>query len=175
MKFPKDAITQVTEPDSPVVRGCTESRALVKSAMSFRGPPSARCCRWYFFSSDKGTKRFIILWYWMSTWERRVKKNSWSCLSIRDEAHLLVYHAPFGVVWLTAGVEVDVFLIKLCVVHVRFPHDLDIKQSAECLESHPITASAGQKQDLPSWVLLSPAPCSCCGRRRPSAPSSSAS
>lgn len=31
--------THVAEPDLPVVSGCTESLALVKSAMSFRGPP----------------------------------------------------------------------------------------------------------------------------------------
>lgn len=45
----------------PVLRGCTESLALVKSAMSLRGPPLARCCRWCFLSSDRGRKRFIIL------------------------------------------------------------------------------------------------------------------
>lgn len=130
MKFRKYSITQVAEPDLPVVSGCTESLALVKSAMSFRGPPSARCCRWYFFSSDKGIKRFIILWYWTSTWERHTsKKNSSACSNVRHQPHLLVYHAPFGVVWFTAGVKVDVFLIKLCVVHIRFLHDLIIKQS----------------------------------------------
>lgn len=45
VKFREYAITWVAEPDLPVVSGCTESLALVKSAMSFRGPPSARCCR----------------------------------------------------------------------------------------------------------------------------------
>lgn len=67
----KYTITWVAEQDVPVVSGCTESLALTKSAVSFRGPPSARCCRWYLFSSDKGRKRFSILRYWTSTWERR--------------------------------------------------------------------------------------------------------
>lgn len=64
-----------------MVRGCTESLALVKSAMSFRGPPLVRCCRWYFFSSDRGRKRFVILWYWTSTWERR-RQDQPSCLIV---------------------------------------------------------------------------------------------
>lgn len=60
----------------PSVNGCTDSLALVKRAMSFRGPPLERCCRWYFFSSDKGIKRFSILWYCTSTWERRKRRPS---------------------------------------------------------------------------------------------------
>lgn len=82
MKFRKYTVTQVAEPDLPVVSGCTESLALVKSVMSFRGPPWTRCCRWYFFSSDKGIKRFIILWYWTSTWETHIKKNSAACSNV---------------------------------------------------------------------------------------------
>lgn len=60
--------TTVTGSYRPGVRGWTESRALVNRATSFRGPPLARCWRWCSFNSHRGTKRFIILWNWTSTW-----------------------------------------------------------------------------------------------------------
>lgn len=63
----------------PAVRGCTDSRALVNSAMFLRAPPRFTCCRWYFLSSERGIKRFIILWYWTSTWrgaKKRKKRKS---------------------------------------------------------------------------------------------------
>lgn len=44
----------------------------------------------------------------------------------------LVYHAPFGVVRFTGGVKMDVFLIELSVVHVRFLHDLEKENRADC-------------------------------------------
>lgn len=121
---------------SPAVRGCTESLALVKSAMAFRGPPLAWCCRWYFFSSDRGRKRFIILWYWTSTWEREENKISLNAglLLLLVIVLLLpewVYHAPFGVVRFTVGIEMDVFLVKLSVVHIRFLHNLVRRNTAK--------------------------------------------
>lgn len=62
----------------------------------------------------------------------RIKKPSSLCSNMRTLTCFLVYHAPFGVVRLAAGVKVDVFLIKLCVVHIRFLNDLDfIKQPTE--------------------------------------------
>lgn len=36
-----------------------------------------------------------------------------------------VYHAPLGVVGFTGGIEMDVFLVELSVVHVRFLHNLE--------------------------------------------------
>lgn len=35
-----------------------------------------------------------------------------------------VHHAPLGVVGFTGSIVVDVFLIELSVVHVRFLHNL---------------------------------------------------
>lgn len=50
-------------------------------------------------------------------------------LRVPDE---LVYHAPLGVVRFTGGVKMDVFLIELSVVHVRFLHDLEKENRADC-------------------------------------------
>lgn len=36
-----------------------------------------------------------------------------------------VHHAPLGVVGFTGGIEMDVFLVELSVVHVRFLHNLE--------------------------------------------------
>lgn len=164
-----------------MVRGCTESLAFVKSAMSFRGPPWSRCCRWYFFSSDRGRKRFIILWYWTSTWERGRERHKQNQHMLKyQELHSLipefVYHAPLGVVCFTAGIKMDIFLIKLSVVHVRLLHNLEKrKYSRTSRPGCSFTSSAGQESDLLAWVLLYLAPCSCCDKRTPTARLSSAS
>lgn len=72
----------------PAVRGCTESLALVNSAMSFRGPPWARCCWWYCLSSERGRNRFTVLWYWTSTWKRRRQTQPSGPSLIRYLSHL---------------------------------------------------------------------------------------
>lgn len=77
-------------PYLPAVRGCTDSRALVKSAIFFEAPPCFTCCRWYFLSSESGIKRFIILWYWTSTWRRAKAKKIRSCTCCASAAHQLL-------------------------------------------------------------------------------------
>lgn len=59
--------------------------------------------------------------------ESKSKINSCSytsavTLRVPDE---LVYHAPLGVVRFTGGIKMDILLIELSVVHVRFLHDLE--------------------------------------------------
>lgn len=128
----------------PLVRGWTESLALVKRDMSFRGPPLALCSRWYFFSSERGRKRFIILWYWTSTWqmenmkENQFNPHQWdSCLEplamnmkafncLYQLANSLYrYHAPFGVFWFAWCIIMDIFLVKLSVVHICLLYNLE--------------------------------------------------
>lgn len=50
-------------------------------------------------------------------------------LRVPDE---LVYHAPLGVVRFTGGIKMDVFLVELSVVHVRFLHDLEKENRSDC-------------------------------------------
>lgn len=76
----------------PAVRGCTDSRALVKSAIFFEAPPCFTCCRWYFLSSESGIKRFIILWYWTSTWRRaKSKKKKSEVVPAAHQLHISCY------------------------------------------------------------------------------------
>lgn len=69
-------LLSVTDLHVPLVRGWTDSLALVKRAMPFRDPPLALCCRWIFFNSDSGMKRFNILSNWTSTWQSNMKQAS---------------------------------------------------------------------------------------------------
>lgn len=51
----------------------------------------------------------------------------------------LIYHAPLGVVWLAACIIVNIFLVKLSVVHIGFLHnliqetELSVKPNQQCL------------------------------------------
>lgn len=161
--------------DLPVVRGCTESLALVKSAMSLRGPPLARCCRWYFFSSERGRKRFIILWYWTSTWERR-KQNQQSCLKINIQTFNPWMHLPCSTwgclvyCWHQSG---HLSCQTECGPHTPPSQSRQGKTAKHWGPNAGLFKSSEhyeqEKSGLLSLVLLCLAPCSCYGKRKPTA------
>lgn len=64
--------------------------------------------------------------------ESKSKINSCAYTSSTAIPDELVYHAPLGVVRFTGGIKMDVFLIELSVVHVRFLHDLEKENRADC-------------------------------------------
>lgn len=159
--------------NSPSVKGCTDSLALVKRAMSFRGPPLERCCRWYFFSSDSGIKRFSILWYCTSTWERR--KHQPSCFSVSNCTYeslnwLTMLH--LGLSGLLLGSKWTSFLSNwVWSTYASFTIWGGKKGEIE-LDISPVCTSVEIDKrvlGLLSWLLLHPVPCSCCGKRKPTA------
>lgn len=63
--------------------------------------------------------------------ESKSKINSCAYISAVT-LRVRVYHAPLGVVRFTGGIKMDVFLIELSVVHVRFLHDLEKENRSDC-------------------------------------------